>query len=254
MSNLSDIGFPVQNESDVNRVLMDVIGSVEAVPCPPYGFYFCFEDPSGARIVLQANPSHELVGFNPSFSGKGGVTLEFLRRVERDTSPMDGGYVARSCGADTRYAEPFVFDVPEFRTLGAETPFNKEVELNAFASSDLRLVRSGEQLAAFSGDEGDPAGGCFVATGLDRARESEGGDHRIPPQAHIRMAADVLESEIRINEQTGIEFGWFFVDSPVGKINVLADKDQLGETPEEGSRIAGSFWLTGNIRNREEPA
>ncbi len=49
MSNLSDIGFPVQNEQDVNVLITETIQYVESLKCPQ-GFYLRFADESGAEI------------------------------------------------------------------------------------------------------------------------------------------------------------------------------------------------------------
>ena len=69
MSNLSDIGFPVQSEQDVNVLITETIKYVESIRCPQ-GFYLRFSDSSGAEIYLQGNPEQELIGFNPHFDGK----------------------------------------------------------------------------------------------------------------------------------------------------------------------------------------
>ena len=96
MSNLSDIGFPVKSEQDVNQVIMDILNHLNPIPCPPRGYYFKFEDNSGAEIYLQTNPAQEIIGFNPAFGGKSRRKVGLTKLIERDTSELDGAFHAWS--------------------------------------------------------------------------------------------------------------------------------------------------------------
>ena len=62
MSNLSDIGFPVQSEQDVNGLIEDLLSVVKPIRCNQ-GAYYIYTDASGAEMYLQGNAGDELVGF-----------------------------------------------------------------------------------------------------------------------------------------------------------------------------------------------
>lgn len=235
MSNLSDIGFPVKTEEDVNQMLMDVLSGIEQVACPPFGYYYRFEDASGAQVFLQANPVHELMGFNPGFKGLGITTLELIRTLERDTSELDGAYVAR--GAEGGPA--FVFDLPDFRRVKlASLPFKAGVELTAFATNDFQLL--------------EPGGDMPAEPSLSPLRDSEadllaGDPSAPPPQAHVSIEAVVATAERRENSKTKAEFWAFSAVTPAGEISIVADPSIVVRDPSPGDVVKGSFWLSGKI-------
>jgi hypothetical protein len=93
MSNLSDIGFPVQSEQDVNGLIENLLSVVKPVRCT-HGAYYVYADASGAEMYLQGNAGDELVGFNPHYAGKSRRTVCLTVAVERDSSELDGGFHA----------------------------------------------------------------------------------------------------------------------------------------------------------------
>ncbi|QQS42591.1 MAG: hypothetical protein IPM63_06560 [Acidobacteriota bacterium] len=237
MSNLSDIGFPVNNDEDVNQMLMDVLAGIQQVSCPPYGYYYRFEDASGAQVFLQANPVQELMGFNPGFKGSATATLELIRTIERDTSELDGAYVAR--GAEG--GPVFVFDLPDFRRLKpASLPAKAEVELTAFATNDLEILEPGADTPA------EPS----IAPLRDSEKTLLAGDPAAPPpQAHVRIEAVIATAEKRANSKTNAEFWAISAATPAGEISVVADPGLVVRDPLSGDVLKGSFWLSGKIAN-----
>ncbi|HUF03627.1 MAG TPA: hypothetical protein VMM38_05560 [Aridibacter sp.] len=235
MSNLSDIGFPVNTEEDVNQLLMDVLSGIQQVACPPFGFYYRFEDESGAQIFLQANPEQDLMGFNPGFRGLGTASLELIRTVERDTSELDGAYVAKG----TEGGPAFVFDLPDFRRVKpGPLPVSVKVELTAFATNDLQLLEP---------DAVKPA-----EPSLAPLRDSEeallGGDPSAPPpQAHVRIEAVIATAEKRENAKSKAEFWALSAATAAGEISIVADPVLLVRDASAGDVVKGSFWLTGKI-------
>lgn len=235
MSNLSDIGFPVKTEEDVNQMLMDVLSGIEQVACPPFGYYYRFEDVSGAQVFLQANPVHELMGFNPGFRGLGTATLELIRTIDRDTSDLDGAYVARG----SEGGRAFVFDLPDFKRVKlASLPFTAKVELTAFATADLQLLEP---------DKDEPA-----EPSLAPLRDSEetllaGDPSAPPPQAHVRIEAVIATAEKRENSKTKADFWAISAATPAGEISIVADPAVVVRDPSAGDVVKGSFWLSGKI-------
>ncbi|MCO6510223.1 MAG: hypothetical protein J5I65_05460 [Aridibacter famidurans] len=235
MSNLSDIGFPVNDDEDVNQMLMDVLAGIQQVSCPPFGYYYRFEDESGAQVFLQANPVQELMGFNPGFRGLATTALELIRSVERDTSELDGAYVARGLEG----GPVFVFDLPDFRRLKpVSLPVEAEIELTAFATNDLEILEPG----------GDAPAEPSISPLRDSERTLLAGDPAAPPpQAHVKVEAVIATAEKRSNTKTNAEFWAISAATPAGKISIVADPGLLVRDPSAGDVVRGSFWLSGKI-------
>lgn len=252
MSNLSDIGFPVRGEQDVNRVIMDILPHLTQIPCPPHGYYFRFGDPSGAEIYLQTNPAQEIIGFNPAFAGESRMPAGLTKRIERDTSPLDGAFHAWAdpSGEDfeTTGAFPFVFDVPDFRALeGLELPHGTQVQLSAFASNDLRVYADADEFAAAQNGDQDAATRSFIPSGLF----SFGGNGEpVPneqPQAHCVLTGEIGETELRTNVFTEEKFYRLQVATRAGEVDVVADPLLFETEPAPGAIVRGSFWLSGRL-------
>lgn len=248
MSNLSDIGFPVRNEQDVNQMIMDILPHLSRIPCPPHGFYFKFADKSGAEIYLQTNSAEEIIGFNPAFAGKSKRKVGLTQIIQRDTSELDGAFHAWANPTDEDIEisgeYPFVFDVPDFRTKeNTELPTLCEIQLTAFASIDFQIFQTEEDFESSQTDEIKYAANYFVPTGLFNADES----NQIPPQAHAQFAGEIKEFELKLNEFTGEKFYWFLAETLGGEIDVVADVNLIKTEPKIGGILTGSFWLSGKL-------
>lgn len=252
MSNLSDIGFPVKSEQDVNQVIMDILQHLTPVPCPPFGFYFRFADKSGAEIFLQTNTKEEIVGFNPAFSGKSKRKVGLTKAFERDTSMLDGAFQAWANPSNEDFEKtgvyPFVFDVPDFRTNEkVELPNLLEIQLTAFASNDFQLYENENNFDSSQTDEQKVASKSFIPSGLFSFDENGESVELNPPQAHGILTGEIKEFELKTNEFTNEQFYWFWIETFGGEIDVVADKNLIKEEPKVGGIIRGSFWLSGKL-------
>lgn len=248
MSNLSDIGFPVDNEQDVNKVIMDILPHLDSVPCPPRGFYYKFEDESGAQIYLQTNAAQEIIGFNPAFMAESRRRVEIEGVVPRDTSDLDGGFRCTNKHEADGSEYPFVFDAPDFRVHDlVEFPVTRTIGLTAFASSDLEIYESPEKYRSATGDELDLADKSFIPSGLYSFTEAGEPVERDPPQAHAIIAGRITEWQKRRNGFTGEEFYCFVVESFGGFVDIVADPSLIKTDPVVGGIVKGSFWLSGKI-------
>ncbi len=249
MSNLSNIGFPVNSEHDVNKVIMDILQHLKQIPCPPRGFYFQFEDESGAEIYLQTNGAQEIIGFNPAFCGETRRKASIELTVERDTSPLDGGY---KCWANPNGKGegdyPFVFDSPVFRLKDdIECPAEIEVNLTAFASSDFKVFKDRSEFDADTDSDVNLSARSFIPSGLFKI--SDGGQpvEQSPPQAHAILTGIITDWQKRRNTFTGNEFYYFAVESLGGFVDMVADPKLVKTRPSVGGIVRGSFWLSGKI-------
>lgn len=252
MSNLSDIGFPVKSEQDVNQVIMDILNHLSTIPCPPRGFYFKFEDKSGAEIYLQTNSAQEIMGFNPAFGGKSSRTVGLTKTIERDTSELDGAFNAWANPSDDDFETsgeyPFVFDAPDFRVKESiDLPKKQSIQLTGFASNDFQVFADKESFTNSQEAEQTVASKSFIPSGLFSVGEDGKMVDIDPPQAHGILTGEIKEFELRTNEFTGGKFYWFWVDTYGGEIDIVADTELIKEEPKIGGIVRGSFWLSGKI-------
>ncbi len=250
MSNLSNIGFPVQNEQDVNVLITETINYVESIKCPQ-GFYLRFADESGAEMYLQGNNEQELIGFNPHFAGMSRRKVGLSKRIERDSSELDGGFYAwanpKDYETDTGdYA--FVFDVPDFRlTSEIRLPQIQEIQLTAFASSDFKVYESEKDFDESQDGELKNSLKSFVSSGLF-AFDAEDESSDLNAARPIAIFAGIIkEFELKKNELSGENFYWFLVETLGGETDVVADVKLINNEPKIGGVVSGQFWLSGKL-------
>lgn len=250
MSNLSDIGFPVQNDQDVNEMIMKVLDHVKSIPCRE-GFYLKFSDISGAEIYLQGNADQELIGFNPHFAGQSRRTVGLTYAIERESSELDGGFHAWAEPDKAKIIEsgeyPFVFDVPDFR-LVREIEFPKlcDIQLSAFASNDFKVFENEESF--YASQEGEPkiAARSFIPSGLFALDETAENDSALARPIGI-FAGEIKEFELKTNSFSGENFYWFLIETLGGEVDVVADPKLIEREPKIGGIVNGQFWLSGRL-------
>ena len=249
MSNLSDIGFPVGSEQDVNVLITETIKYVESIKCPQ-GFYLRFADSSGAEIYLQGNNEQELVGFNPHFAGVSRRAVGLTRAIERDSSPLDGGFYAWANPLDGKAEAgeyPFVFDTPDFRMNEITSyPHVCEIQLTAFASNDFGIYADEKAYADSQESELKDAAKSFVPIGLPAFDEANEIDLSVARPIG-KFAGEIKEYELKTNELSGEKFYWFLVETLGGEVDVVADVKLIADEPRVGSIVCGQFWLSGNL-------
>lgn len=249
MSNLSDIGFPVQSEQDVNTLITETIKYVESIKCK-HGFYLRFIDSSGAEIYLQGSNEQELIGFNPHYAGKSRRTVGLTKAIERDSSQLDGGFYAWASPSETNGEisgeYPFVFDVPEFRLSdGINLPHVCEIQLTAFASNDFEMFADEKAFMESQQGELKFASKSFVPVGLFAFNEENGETDLSAVRPIGKLAGEIKEFELKTNELSNEKFYWFLVETLGGEIDVVADPKLVKEKPSIGGIVSGQFWLSG---------
>jgi hypothetical protein len=250
MSNLSDIGFPVQNEQDVNILITETIQYVESIKCPQ-GFYLRFADDSGAEIYLQGNNEQELIGFNPHFAGKSQRKVALTKLIERDSSELDGGFYAWANPKDFEMDAgdyPFVFDAPNFR-LSSEMrlPQVREIQLTAFASNDFKIFADEKEYGDSQEDEIKRAAKSFVSSGLFASDAKDETSDSSAARPIAIFAGIIKEFDLKKNTLSGNNFYWFLVDTLGGETDVVADMKLVLDAPKIGGVVSGQFWLSGKL-------
>ena len=253
MSNLSDIGFPVQSEQDVNVLITETIKLVESIKCPQ-GFYLRFADTSGAEIYLQGNNEQELIGFNPHFAGKSRRKVGLTQAIERDSSQLDGGFHAWANPPSSQQdgeisgEYPFVFDAPDFRLNEiASFPQVCEVQLTAFASNDFQMFADEQEYDQSQTDETKYAAKFFVSVGLFAHDKTDESFNWSVVRPVGKFAGEIKEFESKTNELSGEQFYWLLVETLGGEVDVVADVKLIAGEPKIGGIVSGQFWLSGKI-------
>jgi len=249
MSNLSDIGFPTRSEQDINDMISHVLELAETVPCPQ-GFYLKFADASGAEIWVQGNFEQELIGFNPHFAGKSRRRVGLTKAIERESSELDGGFHAWAEPGEDKIVDsgeyPFVFDVPDFRTIEKiNFPQIREIQLTAFASNDFKIYKSEKDYYDAQDSEPKFASKSFIPSGLFTPDEEAAASE--PPRPIGIFAGEIKEFELKTNELSNEKFHWFLVETLGGEVDVVADAKLISIEPNIGGIVSGQFWLSGKI-------
>ena len=250
MSNLSDIGFPTPDEQSVNEMIMHVLEVTEPIKTAR-GFYLKYTDISGAEIYLQGNLAQELIGFNPHFAGKSRRRVALNRKIERDSSELDGGFYAWASPLIEDFkkgAYPFVFDAPDFRTIEIEDfPAVKEIQLTAFASNDFKIYADANEFDAAQTSELKLAAKSFVPSGLFSFDEDDENVDLNVVRPIAAIAGEIKEFARKTNQLSGQDFYCFLIETAGGEIDVVADPKFVPAEPKTGGVISGQFWLSGKI-------
>ena len=194
MSNLSDIGFPVRSEQDVNRIIESLLTVVKPTACLQ-GAYYIYTDVSGAEMYLQGNLGDELIGFNPHYAGKSRRAVCLTRAIERDSSELDGGFHAWANPPDESGESgdyPFVFDVPDFH-VNTDQHFPRvcDIQLTAFASNDFQLFAGEEDYYKSQETETKFAAKSFIPSGLFLPDETAAAIE--PPRPIVIFTGEIKE-------------------------------------------------------------
>lgn len=248
MSNLSDIGFPVKGEEDINEMIQNVARYVVEVPCLN-GFYYRFTDDSGAEVYLQTNQGQEIIGFNPHFAGKSKRKVSLTNAIERDSSELDGGFHAWANPSEENNPEsgeyPFVFDVPDYRTIGKiKFPQDFDVQLTAFASNEFKIYETEQDYLDSQDSELKLASKSFVPSGLFPPDDSA---LQTAPRPFGIFTGEIKEYELKTNVLRKEQFYWFLVETLGGEVDVVADTKLIETEPKIGGILSGSFWLSGKL-------
>jgi hypothetical protein len=246
MSTLSDIGFPTSSNEELNDLVERWLQDVTEIHCPK-GTYLRFSDRSGAQIYLQMDASGEFTGLNPYYAGISRRKVYITGVIERDSSPLDGGWHAWANAEKADEGDyPFVFDVPDIFAASPDLPTVAEIQLNAFATNDLAMFETEDAFFAAQDGETKFAVQSFIPIGLFREKDG------IPPQAHGRFGGHVRDFARKTNHLTGADFYWFLVETLGGEIDVVSDPNYVKIEPRTGVILSGSFWLTGRIWHSAE--
>lgn len=250
MSNFSNIGFRVTTQEELQHLLEKVYRTSTPIKIDE-GAYYVFTDSSGAELYIQFNTKQEFLGVNPHFKGKSKRTVSLTNSVLRPESELDGAFHCWSSQPEDNNPDssafPFVFDVPDFKSIGQiDFPKKFEIQLTAFAQ-ELSIYDSEKHYDENQTAEPKWATHSFAQSGLFSFEE--GGSDPNPPQATGIFTGIIKQLAKKKNELTNEEFYWFLVDTLGGEIDVVADPRYFEKEPFVNGVLQGLFWLSGRLIN-----
>lgn len=250
MSNFSSIGFNVSTQEEFQQLLENAYRRSNPIKVNEGG-YSVFSDNSGAELFIQFNKNNELLGVNPHFKGKSKRTVCLTNIVERPESELDGAFHGWADPSEENNpdsgAYPFVFDLPDFKTIGQiDFPRNFDIQLTAFAQ-ELSIYDSEQEYDQCQTSESKWATQSFVPSGLFSFEEGENDPQ--PPQATAIFTGVIKQLAKKRNELTNEEFYWLLVDTLGGEVDVVADIRFFEKEPVVMGIVQGQFWLSGQLIN-----
>ncbi len=245
MSNLSNIGFGVQNEEDFYSLVEKAYEKSIQIKNKE-GSYYKFSDESGAQLWIQMDHKNELIGVNPHFKGESKRKVSIVTTINKQESILDGAFYSWADPEEDDLKSgsyPFVFDVPDHKNYSdIELPQALEIQLSAFAQ-EFEYYESEDVFEEEQEGEMKWASQSFVPSGLFNP-----GDEKDPdsPEAFGLFAGVIRKAEKRKNFFTNQEFYWMLVDTLGGEIDVTADLRYFKNSiPSIGGVVHGQFWLSG---------
>lgn len=244
MSNLSDIGFPVQSEEEFAVLLEQAFEAGQQLPVAE-GIYVCYLDMSGAELWLQLDHEGGLMGLNPHFRGETRRTVALAKQIDRPQSPLDGAWLAWSGPTDPDDPEsgdyPFVFDLPN--ALLPPLPHitdQVQIQLTGFAQQ----LSYFPTLEAFETEqEGDfpLANEAFIPISLFGEELPEA------PEAFALLTGKIVRCEQRLNQLSGHSFYYLVLHSFGGELDIVADPELFDEQPQLGAYLQCHCWMSAQI-------
>ncbi|TAE12415.1 MAG: hypothetical protein EAZ95_12410 [Bacteroidetes bacterium] len=252
MSNFSNLGFNITTPEEYQELLGKAYKVSTSIQINE-GIYSIYKDNSGAELYLQFNKQNEFIGVNPHFEGKSKRIVCLTGTVDRSESELDGAFYCWAAPSKVNNpdsgAYPFVFDVPDFRTLTkVEFPRNVEIQLTAFAQ-ELTIYDNEKEYEDSQTSEFKFATQSFIPSGLFSLEEKS--DDAVPQSFGI-FTGIIRQFEKKCNEMTNEYFYWLLVDTLGGEVDVVADIRFFEKPPIENGILQGQFWLSGKIINMPE--
>ncbi|HEY9786339.1 MAG TPA: hypothetical protein V6D17_13110 [Candidatus Obscuribacterales bacterium] len=252
MNYFTCLGFPVQSEGDLELLAQKALALGDKLELPQVT-YVRFQDLSGVQLWLLFDKRKNLLDMNPHYAGQSKRLVCLTETVPRQGSDMDGAFY---CWAEPARVDdpesglyPYVFDVPDFHTMGKISfPRNWFVQLTAFAH-DMRCHDDEREFADSQFDVVKFTPGSFVPTGL----YSQAGLKTDSREAFGTFAGSVKDCASKTNGLSNLPFWWILVETLGGDVDVVVALDLLNKPPRKGGIVYGDFWLSGRLIDPPPP-
>jgi len=246
MDHFSPIGFLIESEDDLMKLIEQIEEAEEIVPVKK-GTYVRWSSGCGAELWLQGDRKNRLIGGSPHFSGTSQVQVGLTTRLKRPyDNALEGAFKAWAEPQPedpTKGVYPFVFDAPDFAVYSdVKLPSVATAQVSAFAE-EIAIYESPEAFLASQTGEPRLASQSFIPLGLFPGT----GQGAKSADARALFAGHVLKAEERVNDLSGETFIWALVATLGGTYDVVVASSMMEDFPVEGNVIRGSFWLSGRL-------
>lgn len=252
MSNLSNIGFGIQNRDDLNEIIHKAVGLGHITKAvPDEGICVAYTDKSGAELWLILNEDSELMGLNPHFKGQSKRTICLTAIIYPTQSPTtEVFYYAWADPTEENKPKtglyPFVFNAADFKTNTVMEqivlPQNMQIQLAAFAQK-MNYYPTKQDFDSSQNTNVLLDSRLFIPIGL----YADKGAEITNPQPLGMIIGVVKEWQKLQNELTQQSFYWLLIDTHGGTVDMLADTTLLPNDPQIDSIIEAQCWLSGQI-------
>lgn len=246
-NHFNSIGFQIENEEDVARLIEQILQNGDEYESSCSTFITWLVD-GGIELTLPIDEEGRVINCNPHFVGQSRMMAGLVNIFQDEEDHYDRKFLAWSNPSDPRDVEsgeyPFVFDLPEYGPLfyyEDQLPLAVSVQLAAFAYH-LNCYRNEDEFDAAQDPEIRFASESFVPIGLF----SDGGEFAGDLTEAI-CCGRVLQAEKRENPVTGLQYWYIHVQTLGGTIDIVADPQVVEGEPVAGGFVQGNFWLSGKI-------
>ncbi|WP_044639779.1 hypothetical protein [Risungbinella massiliensis] len=248
MSRFSCLGFQIETEEDVTRLIQAVFKNGTTVE-NEYSQYAFWKQNSGAAMFVPFD-QEGVLDCHPHFIGKGHMSIQLDDVVEYPQISLERKIVAWSCpeegSEDQQGLYKLCFDLPEYGPTiqYPDTPRETTVQLAAFAE-ECTCFASENEILENQAAELKLASEAFIPIGLF---VEEGGD----PSPHALFTGRVLEVAESLNSWTDEPFYHLLVQTIGGTIDVVIAPSLLTGTPIVGGYVQVTCWLSGLLLEESE--
>lgn len=241
-SHLDSIGFSAEDPAAFVELAERAVTVGEALSTES-GTYHRWRAGGGAELWAQVDRDGGLMGLHPHFDGDARMPVALTELITPpEGTVLDGTLHAWADPQDEDPESgmyPFAFDVPDMaRTPGLRLPALATAQLAAFAYEVDAFADEAALDAAQEGDVGYAAE-SLIPTGLF--------DEPLLPQVFLH--GTVLESDVRTNEATGVDFAWMRVRTLGGEMDVVTGAGTLEGAPASGAVVRVEAHLSGRVHD-----
>ena len=253
-SHFASIGMHLDNPSEYDALFERIIGDTEAFEVPG-GRYLKWSSECGAELWIQMNSENDIIGAVPYFAGGSQVRIGITsREILPEYSRLDGSFRGWSNPPDDGAPElgetPHVFQAPDYCRYS---------DLILRSTATASIAAFGYDVALFDSVD------AFEAS---RPRITSTSFFPWDFKPYATFTGHILKEEVRTNELTGQRFHWVLTESHTGVFDVVFepeliatspeiwedddfwprfDTELLGNSPQAGGVLSGSFWLSGRL-------
>lgn len=247
MSHFSAIGFDIQTEEDISRLVDEILDVAIEHSVHEHLTYLRYTDPSGAEIWLCGNnESQKIVGCTPCFlpiqtQNFGIMKMMPIQQGQYGDGSTYGWLNAEYFDDDMDGTYPLFIDLPDYLNH-QNKQHNQKAYLTLFAEDVSLYVDEDEFYQSKEQDKLSPAKECFFPMGTFTDDNSYDAMN-----AQVLVGGTVLKGELRTNQLTKNQFYWCLIQTYGSHYEAVYPFDMFDKVPEVGNIVFGKYWLTGRF-------